>query len=74
MNRLANVSISFFHTVVFFHNIQFGLLVDTYWLTQNRRKKRIPLSNISRQFKCVSKDIFPRGSSTILLHICRKPL
>ena len=47
MNRLANVSIYFFHTLVFFCNIQFGLLVDTHGLPQNRRKKRAPLSNIT---------------------------
>ena len=74
-DRLANVSISLCHTLIFFRNIRFGLLFDTYWLAQNRRKKRVLLSNITRQFKCVSKDIFLRGSSTVnLLHICRKPL
>ena len=50
MNRPAKVPISFFRFLVFFRNIQFGLLVDTYWLPKNRRKKRVPSSNITRQF------------------------
>ena len=74
-DRLMNVSVSLFYTLVFFRNIQFSLLADTYWLPQNRRKNRAALSNITRQFRCVSKVIFPCGCSTVnLLHICRNYL
>ena len=31
-DRLMNVSVSLFYTLVFFRNIQFSLLADTYWL------------------------------------------
>ena len=37
-------------------------------------KRRVHFSNVIRQFKCISKVIFPRRFSLVnLLHICKKP-